>query len=272
MIEKSETTIYYFTGTGNSLAVARALAERLGGTTLLPIASDRTARIRVPSERVGIVCPVYFYTLPLLVRELLSRLDLAGVRYVFLVLTMGGFPGLSVAHAQGLLAQSGGRLDAAFSVRMLGNYIAEYDVRGEKAVQAMRARSARQVAKVAAAVRAGERTIERSGPAGRGLSRAMFFLFGRRFLAACRTLDRRFSVEPTCTQCGTCAAVCPVRNVRLVDGRPSWLGHCEQCFACIHFCPVAAIQIRGKRTKKRGRYHHPDVTAEDIAAQRPTPG
>jgi len=269
MTETGKTTIYYFTGTGNSLAVARAIAKELGGATLVPIASlDRKARIRVPTERVGFVCPVYFYSLPLIVREFLPRLDLSGVRYAFLALTMGGLPGLAVGHAEELLAKAGGRLDSAFAIRMLGNYIAEYNVRGGEAIEAMRARTDRGVAKVVAAVTAGQRHIERGGPVARALSRGMSALFGRRFLASCRTLDRRFTVDPSCIHCGTCSRVCPVVNVQLIEGRPTWLGHCEQCFACIHFCPVKAIQIRGKKTAVRGRYHHPDVTADDVASQR----
>ncbi len=269
MPEARQTTLYYFTGTGNSLVVARAISAGLGGAALVPIASlDRTARITVPTERVGIVCPVYFYTLPPIVREFVACLDLEKVRYTFLVLTMGGLPGLAVEHAQELLARAGGRLDAAFPIRMLGNYIAEYNVRGEREVPAMRVRTKRRVAEVVEAIGSQSAHIERGGMLGRAFSRAMFSLLGRRFLAACRTLDRRFTVDPTCIHCGTCARVCPVENVRLVGGTPTWLGHCEQCFACIHFCPVAAIQIRGKNTRARGRYHHPDVTADDIAAQK----
>jgi ferredoxin len=269
MTETGKTTIYYFTGTGNSLAAARAIAKGLGGATLVPTASlDRTGRIAVPTEKAGIVCPVYFCTLPLIVRELIPRLDLSKVRYAFLVLTMGGFPGLAVEHAEELFAKAGGRLDGAFPIRMIGNYIAEYNVRGEGAVQAMRERAERRVSEVVDVVRSGRECIERGGPVARALSRAMFALLGRRFLAACRTLDRRFTVDPSCIHCGTCSRVCPAENVRLVDGKPTWLGRCEQCFACIHFCPVAAIQIRGKKTRVRGRYHHPDVAADDVASQR----
>jgi len=270
-METAKTTVYYFTGTGNSLAAARGIAAALGDSTLVAISSlDRKARIRVPTERLGIVCPVYFYTLPLIVREFIPRLDLSAVRYAFVVLTHGGFPGLAAAHATHSFAQAGGRLDGAFPIRMVGNYIAMYNVRGAAAIQAMRERTEQRVAEIADNVRASQRRLAPGGPVDRVLSRAMFAVFGRRFLASCRTLDRRFTVDPACVHCGTCARVCPVENVRLANGTPTWLGHCEQCFACIHFCPVAAIQVHGKRTRMRGRYHHPDVTADDIAGQRLT--
>lgn len=37
--------------------------------------------------------------------------------------------------------------------------------------------------------------------------------------------------------------------------------------ACINYCPARAIQF-GKHTAKRGRYHHPEVSAPDLAAQK----
>lgn len=263
------TTLYYFTGTGNSLACARAIAKGLGDTDLVPIASLRGHdRIRVPTERIGIVCPVYFYSLPLIVREFIPRLDLSGVKYAFLVVTMGGLPGLAVEHGEELLKKARGELHAGFAVRMFANYIAEYNVRGERSVRAMRKRMERRAAEIVRIVQTGERHLEKGGPFDRLLSRVMFSLLGRKFVQEARTRDRRFTVDPSCVHCGTCAYVCPVENIRMVDKSPQWLGHCEQCFACIHFCPVAAIQVQGKRTRMRGRYHHPDVRADDIAGQK----
>ena len=116
------TMLYLFTGTGNSLACARAIAKGLGDTDLVPIASLRKKQqIRVPTERVGIACPVYFYTLPVLVRESIPRLDLSGVKYAFLVATMGGFPGLAIQHGEKLFKKAGGELHAGFTVRMFAN-------------------------------------------------------------------------------------------------------------------------------------------------------
>ncbi len=267
------TTLYYFTGTGNSLACARAIAQGLGEADLVPIAALRgQARVGVPTERIGIACPVYFYSLPLLVREFIPRLELSGVKYAFLVATMGGLPGLAVEHGEDLFRKAGGELHAGFAVRMFANYIAEYNVRGARSVQAMQKRMERRAAEIVRIVQAGRRHLEKGGPLDRLLGRAMFRLVGQKFLREARTRDRLFTVDPSCVHCGTCAYVCPVENIRMVDKSPQWLGHCEQCLACIHFCPVAAIQIRGKQTRMRGRYHHPDVRPDDIAGQRLAPG
>ncbi len=272
MSAQGGTTLYYFTGTGNSLACAREIAQSLGDAELVPIAALRGERqVVAPTPRVGIVFPVYFYTLPLIVRAFLERLDLSGARYTFLVATMGASPGRAMAHARTILGRSGVRLDAAFGVRMLGNYVAVYDMKGERAVRAMETRAGQEVARIVETVRAERRHFDRGSLAGRALGATLFALLGGRFMATCRTRDRRFSVDETCTSCGTCVRVCPVDNVQLREGRPVWRGRCEQCFACIHFCPVRAIQVRGRPTRRRGRYHHPKVTAEDVAAQRANP-
>jgi MinD superfamily P-loop ATPase len=84
-----------------------------------------------------------------------------------------------------------------------------------------------------------------------------------RFIAGVHEADRKFTVDDRCTSCGRCAEVCPVENIRLEEGRPVWLHHCEQCMACIQLCPAEAIQA-GKKTEKRGRYHHPGVTIKGL--------
>jgi Pyruvate/2-oxoacid:ferredoxin oxidoreductase delta subunit len=54
------------------------------------------------------------------------------------------------------------------------------------------------------------------------------------------------------------------------NNTPDWQKDvpCYYCFACIHFCPAHAIQIKGGKTSKKSRYHHPSVDAADIAAQK----
>jgi len=262
------TTLYWFSGTGNSLAVARALAQRLDDATLVPIASLPANGTIVPtSKRIGIVCPVYFYSLPLLVKEFLDRLDPSHADYTFLVLTMGGLPGMAAHHARRRFRRAGRRLDAAFSVGMPGNYIAMYNARGRESAQRMAARAEAATQRIASAVAAqrARRSIGRL--ALLPFSALIYAAIGRRFAADCRGRDERFTVTDACTSCGTCVRVCPVNNIGIVDGRPIWRHRCEQCFACVHFCPTEAIQIPGTRSAARRRYHHPGVTVEEIEAQ-----
>ncbi len=259
------TTLYWFSGTGNSLAVARDMAQALGGAQLVPIASLGPGPVTVNGD-IGIVCPVYFEGLPLLVREFLERLDAHRATYAFLVVTMGVFSGWAAEEARGLLRVAGKRLDAAFAVRMPDNYISGLPLPGESAQRKLQTEASRRAVEMARVVAARERRTGRSWTIGLGwLAHATM---GRAFGRLCRGRDKRFVATGACTRCGACARVCSAGNIELADGRPHWRHHCEQCFACIHWCPAAAIQIRGRPTAKRGRYHHPGVSLGDIASQR----
>jgi hypothetical protein len=120
-----KTTIYYFTGTGNSLAAARKIAAALKDCRLVPIASlaQTPGRIVTDADRVGIMCPVYDAGLPVIVREFAERLDIGAVPYSFGIVTMGGM-GVSALHQLNGIFLQGCRkkLDAAFAVRMPGNF------------------------------------------------------------------------------------------------------------------------------------------------------
>jgi flavodoxin len=86
--------IYYFTGTGNSLAIARDIAEKTNGT-ILSISSfiDRQS-IRTSANTIGIVFPCYLaqlYGLPLIVGQFVKKLEDIKSKYIFAVCTYGYF-------------------------------------------------------------------------------------------------------------------------------------------------------------------------------------
>ena len=114
--------LYYFTGTGNSLHVARNLAVTLGNTELIPIAALMNMDVVfVHTDCAGIVCPVYMWGLPLIVCDFLERLVLDDTPYIFGLVTYGGFPGGTLKQINTLLQKKGTRLSAGFGVRMPGN-------------------------------------------------------------------------------------------------------------------------------------------------------
>lgn len=48
----------------------------------------------------------------------------------------------------------------------------------------------------------------------------------------------------TCTQCGACAARCPVQCITMVDGKPQTAPDgCIWCMACVQSCPTGARRI-----------------------------
>jgi flavodoxin len=64
------TAIYYYTGTGNSLWMARKIAECLGPTELIPLASLREESFLCTEDRSEVAFPVHIWGVPPPVIEL----------------------------------------------------------------------------------------------------------------------------------------------------------------------------------------------------------
>ncbi len=276
--------LHYFSGTGNTLHVARGLQERLQGSRLVPIVSElRQPTIRVNAEVVGIIFPLHGFTLPLPVRMFLERLDPAPCRYLFAVATRGGTISWAFEKADRILARKGRRLDARFLITMLSNdpKLASYTQPSPVALAGLDAALPRQLDEIAAAVRAGAPVSEedREGVSF-GLSPIGNFLVERLVLLGVALIGRvgagsYFYADEKCNGCGTCQKVCLSGKVRLIDTRPTWQrrARCYFCYACLNYCPREAVQIKStwymkSFTPGKGRYPHPYASASEIAQQK----
>jgi ferredoxin len=255
--------LYYFSGTGNSLAAAKKIAASLGDTALVPIASlaDTPGDIAPAADRVGIICPVYFSGLPLMVASFAERLDCAAAPYLFAVVTHGG-GGESAALRQldSICRKRNGRgLDAGFGVFMPGNYILMYESPAGEKRREILAGADREIAALAGSVsRCGKRDLPSSF-----IPRILHALLYPWFASRVHNRDKNFAVSDRCTSCGTCVAVCPAHNIMLADRKPVFLHRCELCCSCIHTCPVQAINA-GAETENRARYRNPEVTLAEL--------
>lgn len=261
-----KTIIYYFTGTGNSLAAAWSICGHIGDCELVSIASlvNTPGTIIPPADRVGIVCPVYDLGLPSIVAEFARRLDLSRTGYCFAVLTMGGFGASALRQLDDLVsARTTRHLDAAFMVKMVGNFVPLYDPAKGAKREKLLADADLRLSKIATSIDKGL-IVKPDSALVTGLIKRFIY---DGFIRQIHSADKNFFADEKCTSCGTCAAVCPVKNIEMVEEKPVWKHHCELCCACIHFCPAKAIQF-GPKTKTRGRYNNPSVTIADMKKQR----
>ncbi|MBI4982768.1 MAG: flavodoxin family protein [Candidatus Omnitrophica bacterium] len=88
--------LFYFSGTGNSLKVARDLADALGDAEIIPIPNVMAKdNMIIDSESIGIIFPVYMFGMPLIVHEFIKKLKCNKDQYIFSVSTcLPGFPSL----------------------------------------------------------------------------------------------------------------------------------------------------------------------------------
>ena len=258
------TTIFYFSGTGNSLKVAQDIATQLGDTDLVRIQKPFTGKPDVSAERIGIVFPVYMWGVPLAVKQFARQLGAGSGKYIFAVTTYGGFPAATLSMLANSLHEGGMKLSAGFGVRMPGNYVPMYGALDLAKQQKIFEESVKAVGEIVEFVKRGtQNKIERNNWLINAVLTGLIYKSGSKRIPGS---DKAFSWQETCTKCGICARVCPVENIKLVEGRPQWQHHCEGCLACLQWCPVEAIQY-GKKTIGRKRYHHQDVSVNKLFAR-----
>lgn len=255
--------IFYFTGTGNSLWVAKALSEALG-EQLVSIADELHKEkdgwvypVR-PDEKILFVYPVHSWGPAVSVTRFISRLTLNGYtgQSVYSVSTCGdecGYTDLLIGKALEKRAIS---LTAAYSVIMPNNYILlpGFDV-DDKDVEERKLQDApARVAEIIEAIREhGQDALYHTGSMPGLKSYWIYPLFAHLAIGS-----NSFRVTDACISCGLCERICPTGTISMQAGKPVWTDTCVQCVACIHRCPVRAIEY-GKGTLKKGRYHHPEI-------------
>jgi NAD-dependent dihydropyrimidine dehydrogenase PreA subunit len=255
--------IFYFSGTGNSLNVARGIA-REQGERLIPVCralqKEEFEYALHPGELVGFVFPAHAWSPPKAVTDLVARLQLKNFlnNTIFAVCTCGGDPGAALRRLERALRRRLWRLDAGFSVNMPDNYLPLFDADPPEAVQRKLKEADEAVRRINTVLKTRPTGVVED-PAGR-FPRLKTAVAGRLFRTFAMS-DRPFYATERCTSCGKCVKMCPVDNISLKNGKPKWNGHCTQCMACIQRCPQKAIQY-GKRTAARGRYVHPELNKE----------
>jgi ferredoxin len=242
-MKSSRLDLFWFSGTGNTLLVARAIAdvfaERGWNVCLQPMAETDPTSVR-PQGWVGLAFPVACQTTYPLVWSFCQQLAPAQGTPVFMVDTMAGYSGAIVGPLRSVVLKRGYKPIGAREIIMPSNL---YPIRiSEERNRRLRLRGQEQARAYARDLLAGHAHWGHI-PLLPDLFRAAM---GSRLLWRCVAwTDRLLRVDRMrCTRCGLCAALCPVYNIRLAPW-PAYMGHCEQCMRCLSYCPEQALGLIG---------------------------
>lgn len=271
------TEIYYFSGTGNSLHVAKELQKRLPGSEIIPIAGIlNNDAIKTKGEIVGFVFPIYLTTLPAPVRRFLEKLDMSSAKYSFSVATRIGTFCVANENVKKILNRKGKSLDSHFILNMANNSPTGIkpgkgdenwtdQINREKVFQ-LETKVQTQLDLIQKIILAEGKYPEITyfNPFKTLLERIMYLLTSN----IKKQID--LYIDSSCIGCGICEQVCLSNKVRMVDNKPVWQKDvdCYYCYACFNFCPAQSILIKDKYTKKDGRYYHPEIEFADISKQK----
>jgi ferredoxin len=258
-----QTKIFYFTGTGNSLAVARNITNELDDAELVSIPAVIEGNIVADTPSIGLVFPVYIWGIPNIVVDFVNKLEITENQYVFAVTTCAGQPGETLVQLQKMLQKKGTDLQAGFAVREAPNTIQEDNIFIKIAMLIERnskiSRSGKErLSEIVDVIKNKKgHKPETSSPLLNHFGNLIYGMAINRI----NTMGQ-FGVDEKCNLCLNCQRICPSNNIEIVNDKPHWNQNCEFCQACIQWCPNEAIHIKNEDSKRR--YHNPEVKVKDL--------
>ncbi len=266
---KKKRLIFYFTGTGNCLYVARQLAD--DNTKLLSIPQLMKQKdFNFEADEIGLVYPIYGHIPPYMVRQFLKKARLkAG--YTFAVLTFGARKCNAVEILDSITRKAGYRFNYISTLIMVDNWLPNFDMNEQMKMD-------KHIPENLAAIRDDisnhkhwmqpvtqeERDMHAGFMAYTGLDPEVGFL---------KKSEKYFAITDRCIGCGICTDVCPRGNYSLTSNGVKTNDDCEFCFACIQNCPQKAIKfakveddpllVNGEKNPE-ARYRNEHISVMDI--------
>ncbi len=266
---KKKRLIFYFTGTGNCLYVARQLAD--DNTKLLSIPQlMKQETFNFEADEIGLVYPIYGHMPPYMVRQFLKKARLkAG--YTFAVLTFGARKCNAVEILDSITRKAGYRFNYISTLIMVDNWLPNFDMNEQMKMD-------KHIPENLAAIRDDisshkhwmqpvsqeERDQHAGFMAYTGIDPEVGFL---------KKSEKYFAVTDRCIGCGICTDVCPRGNYSLTSNGVKTNGDCEFCFACIQNCPQKAIKfakveddplLANGEKNPEARYRNEHISVMDI--------
>lgn len=248
--------VFVFSGTGNSLHVARRIAAALGQEVrsvndALAGRGLATAGL-APSEPLVFVSPTYAWRLPRVVRDWIECTEFGPAREAYFVLTCGGEIGNAASYLDALCRRKRLAYRGCAQVVMPDNYVVLFEAPSDDEARRIVAEADGAVDLVAQRIARGDDLVPpKATLAARIKSGPVNALFYAAYVKSLKP-----SATDACVGCGACVALCPLGNIALEDGKPVWGARCTHCMACVSGCPQGAVEC-GEHTRGRRRYRFP---------------
>lgn len=254
-------TIFYFTGTGNSLTVARAIGKELKGNLISM--SDASGLDRIfEDDVIGFVFPVYHGDIPDFTARFLGEVKIHADAYIFAVTTYGGIEGQTKIHVQSILKSRGLSLDYGARIVLPDNYLFTGTALSKREV--MFSRYPEALTKILWDLKENKRNArefeKKYHSAPSKISKKLFDTIYK--------VNKKKINYEKCPGCGTCEKVCPVNNISKEDGKFKIGSNCADCMACAQWCPQKAVYYGKRNAEGKYAYTHPDISLNDIMNQK----
>lgn len=244
--------LLYFTATGNCLYIAK----RLGGELISIPQAVRAGNYEFTDDKIGLVFPIFWLTVPLNVEEFLRKAKLNS-NYVFAVLTYGMLDGIAAKNLAKIGEECSIRFSYINTIKMVDNYLPGFAMEKQ-----MEAEPQKQIEQHLNAIIADVNNSREMAPKASVFGKIMAGMMEKN-VSIGGGVAKDYVVEDACNHCGTCETVCPLNNVKVQDSKPVFGNRCVSCLACTQNCPQNAIRVKNEKSRVRFRNAH--ISLKEIA-------
>jgi len=265
-----QTTIFYYSGTGNTQLVTQWLTTDLQSlnqptrmVNIEQVSEEQLHRFMMDSERLGVGYPIYGSDVPLPMQQFLIRLSELSQRYMsktlFIFVTQEAFSGdgarvacefikttqFTITHATHINMPS--NISASKIAKLFGYLMDDQAIR----VVLINARQATRL--FANQLTTTSRHLLGFNPGSYllGLIQRVPFRLGKPLYQKWMRINQQ-----QCIKCGQCLQQCPVQNITYQNGEYRCQSQCINCMRCYNACPVSAFEyLKTPHDNQRGRLY-----------------
>lgn len=248
----------YMSGTGNTKhCIEKFLGLLDPKAELLPLSLANEKRVVekiIQTDTIILAYPTQFSNAPFMIRDFIHRnQDIWSGKKVLCMTTMGAFSGDGAGCSARLLKKHGATIlggmqicmpDAVCDSKLLKKPLEE----NRKIVR----ESDQKIERIAKDI------VENGKYPKEGISfpSHLIGLFGQRlwFYGKTNGYSKKLKISDACVGCGLCSKSCPMKNLKIQDGKAVSRNRCTMCYQCISTCPKQAITLLGKEVQEQCRF------------------
>lgn len=242
-MKKTKRIIFYFTGTGNCLYVARQLGGKDAELLSIPQLMKHK-KFKFEADEIGLVYPIYGHMPPNMVRRFIQKAQLKA-DYRFAVLTYGNRKCSAVEIWDDVSRKAGTKFDYINTIKMVDNWLPNFDINEQLLIDKHIPEKLEEISTGIAEKKHWHEPVsqeEREQHQGflerSGVNPDTGFILKS---------EDYFTITNACIGCGACVSVCPHENYKLLSQGVETGGDCDFCFACIQNCPQKSHSVCQER-------------------------
>lgn len=243
--------ILYFSGTGNSLYIAKKLAEILNDriVSIADLVCKNQYHLSVEKEEsIGFVYPVIACAPPDVVTDFVKKVRFDGLttNYIYSVFNCAGTPEYTSRIFRKIATKAGLPVSGFYGVLMPGNYITQKKHLPPEKVQEYLVCCDEKIAQIAEDVGSKESNYKKE-------KHSFLLSYGLHKLAVLEK-GEKFVFGDACIRCRKCVDICPMEAISISQEKPERdEKKCAFCLACVNVCPTRALQV-GNKTQGNPQY------------------